>query len=73
MKKRTPNFIIITKMTNRFFDFKNYLNLLSPEEWLREINFMINEFNKSNHIGENIAKKNSHIKWTKNIKKTNNI
>ena len=56
-------------MTNRFFDFKNYLNLLSPEEWLREINFMINEFNKSIHNGENIAKKNSHIKWTKTLKK----
>ena len=56
-------------MTNRFFDFKNYLNSLSPEEWLREINFMINEFNKSIHNGENIAKKNSHIKWPKTLKK----
>ena len=30
---------------------------------------MINEFNKSIHNGENIAKKNSHIKWTKTLKK----
>ena len=44
------NFINITKMTNKFADFKNYLKLLSPEERLHEINFMINEFNKSNLI-----------------------
>ena len=52
-----PNFINIIKMTIKFIDFKNYLKLLSPEERLREINFMINEFNKSNCNGENIAKK----------------
>ena len=51
-----PNFINIIKMTIKFIDFKNYLKLLSPEERLREINFMINEFNKSNCNGENIAK-----------------
>ena len=44
-------------MTNKFLDLKNYLKLLSPKERLREINFMINEFNKSNRNGENIAKK----------------
>ena len=53
----TLNLINKTKMTNKFADFKNYLKSLSPEEWLREINFMINEFNRSNCNGENIAKK----------------
>ena len=50
-------FINIIKMTNKFADFKNQLKLLSSKEQLREINFMINEFNKSNRNGENIAKK----------------
>ena len=44
-------------MTNKFADFKIQLKLLSSKEQLREINFMINEFNKSNRNGENIAKK----------------
>ena len=44
-------------MTNKFADFKNYLKWLSPEERLREINFMINEFNKYYRNGENIGKK----------------
>ena len=52
------NFFNITKMTNKFAKLKNYLKLLSPGERLREINFMINEFNRSNRNGENIAKKN---------------
>ena len=52
-----PNFINIIKMTIKFIDFKNYLKLVSPEERLREINLMINEFNKSIWNGENIAKK----------------
>ena len=50
-------FINIIKMTNKFADFKIQLKLLSSKEQLREINFMINEFNKSNRNGENIAKK----------------
>ena len=50
------NFINIIKITNKFANFKNYLKLLSPEERLREINFMINGFNRSNRNGENIAK-----------------
>ena len=44
-------------MTNKFADFKNYLKLLSPEEQLHEINYMISDFNKSNRNDENIAKK----------------
>ena len=51
------NFFNITKMTNKFGDFKYYLKLLSPEERLREINFMINEFDRSNRNGEKIAKR----------------
>ena len=49
------NFFNMTKMTNKFAKFKNYFKLLSPGERLRETNFMINEFNRSNHNGENIA------------------
>ena len=44
-------------MTNKFADFKNYLKLLSPEEQLHEINYMISDFNKSNRNDENIVKK----------------
>ena len=51
------SFFNITKMTNKFADFKNYLKLLSSEERLREINFMINEFDRSNRNSEKIAKR----------------
>ena len=64
-----PNFINITKMTNKFIDFKNYLKLLSPKERLRQINFIINEFNKSNCNGENIAKKFHLLNELKVLKK----
>ena len=67
----TLNFINIIKMTNVMVDFKRFLQLLWPENQLYEINSMINKFNKSNRKGENV-KKISHIKWTKDIKKTNN-
>ena len=33
---KTLNFFNITKMSNKFTDFKNYLKLLSPEERLHE-------------------------------------
>ena len=56
------NLINKTKMTNKFADFKNYLKLLSPEERLHEINFMINQFNISNRNDKNIAKKFSILK-----------
>ena len=35
-------------MPNIMVDFKRFLQLLSPENQLCEINYMINEFNKSN-------------------------
>ena len=38
-------------------DFKKYLQFLPPEHQIYEINFMVNEFNKSNNEGENINKK----------------
>ena len=52
-----PNFIKIIKMSNIMVDFKRFLQLLSPDNQLYEINSMINEFNKSNCEGENINKK----------------
>ena len=51
------NFINIIKMPNIMVDFKRFLQLLSPENQLCEINYMINEFNKSNRPGDNIVKK----------------
>ena len=51
------NFINIIKMPNIMVDFKRFLQLLSPENQLSEINYMINEFNKSNRPGDNIIKK----------------
>ena len=55
-------------MTNKFADFINYLILLSPEEQLLEINFMINEFNKSNRNSEKIANKYRILKQLKTLK-----
>ena len=43
-------------MSNIMRDFKKYLQFLPPEHQIYEINFMINEFNKSNNEGENINK-----------------
>ena len=51
------NFINIIKMPNIMVDFKRFLQLLSPENQLCEINYMINEFNKSNRPSDNITKK----------------
>ena len=56
-------------MTNKFADFINYLILLSSEEQLLEINFMINEFNKSNRNSEKIANKYRILKQLKTLKK----
>ena len=58
----TLNLFDVTKMTNIFDDFKNYLRLLSPEKQLYEINFMINSFNKSNLNGKKFQKKDLHTK-----------
>ena len=52
-----PNFINIIKMPNIMVDFKRFLQLLSPENQLYEINSMINQFNKSDRKSENINKK----------------
>ena len=52
----TLNFINIIKMTNVIVDFKRFLQLLSPENQLYEINSMINQFNKSNRKDENVIK-----------------
>ena len=52
----TLNFINIIKMTNVMVDFKRFLQLLSPENQLYEINSMINKFNKSNRKDENVIK-----------------
>ena len=38
-------------------NFKKFLKLLSPKEQLREINYMISEFSKSNRPSDNINKK----------------
>ena len=65
-----PNSINITNMTNKFGDLKNYLKLLSPKERLNEINFMINEFNKSNRNGENIGRKIHTLNELKVLKNT---
>ena len=53
-------------MTNKFADF---LKLLSPQEQLREIEFWINELNKSNNLGEVIAKKIRMLGELKALKK----
>ena len=66
------NLINNTKITNKFADFKNYWKLLSPEERLGEINFMINEFNRSNRNDENIARKFSILKELNAFKKRTN-
>ena len=50
-------------------DFKRYLQCLSPEEQLYEINYMIHDFNKSNRKGENINKKFRIINELKTLKK----
>ena len=56
-------------MPNAMTDFKKYLRFLSPEDQIREINFMINEFNKSNNKGEKINKKFRILNELKTLKK----
>lgn len=53
-KMNTLNFITIIKMPNIMLDLKIFLQLLSSENQLYEINHMINQFNKSNRPGDNI-------------------
>ena len=65
----TPNFINIIKMPNIMVDFKRFLQLLSPENPLCQINSMINEFNKSNLKGDNITKDFRILNELKTLKK----
>ena len=44
-------------MPNIMTDFKRFLQLLSPEEQLYEINYMISDISRSNYKGENINTK----------------
>ena len=60
-------------MPNIMDDFKRFLKILTPEEQLYEINYLINDSNKSYFLCVNIKKKNSHVKWTKSIEKRNNM
>ena len=48
--------------------FKKFSKLLSPEEQLCEINYMISEFNKSNRPGDNINKKFCILKELRTLK-----
>ena len=43
-------------MHNIIADFKRFLTFLIPKEKLCEINYLINEFNKSSFPGVNIKK-----------------
>ena len=56
-------------MPNIITDFKKYLQLLSPENQICEIDSMLNDFNKSNGKGENINKKFRIINKLKTLKK----
>ena len=56
-------------MTNKLADFKNSLKLLSPQEQISKINFMINEFNKTNNHWEDIARKFRILNELKTLKK----
>ena len=56
-------------MGNIMVDFKRFLQFLSPKNQLYEINYMINEFNKSNCPGDNINKKCSILNELRTLKK----
>ena len=45
------------KMPNIMTDFKKYWQFLPPKDQIYEINFMIDDINKTNRKGENISKK----------------
>ena len=63
------NFINIIKMPSIIYNFKRYLEFLTPDEQLREINFLIKKFNKSYLPCLNINKKCSMIKLLNTSKK----
>ena len=56
-------------MPNMMTDFKKYFRFLSPEYQICKINFMINEFNKSNSKVEKINKKFCILNELKILKK----
>ena len=43
-------------------DFKSFLKILIPEEQFYEINYLINDSNKTYFLCVNIKKKNMHVK-----------
>ena len=49
-------------MPNIMDDFKSFLKILIPEEQLYEINYLINDSNKTYFLCVNIKKKNVHVK-----------
>ena len=50
-------------------DFKKYLQSLSPEDQIRSIDSMLQQFNRSNRKGENLCKKYRIINELKEIRK----
>ena len=56
-------------MPNIMMDFKRSLQLLSPEEQLYEINYLISDIGKSNNKGENVNKKFCILKKLRTLKK----
>ena len=63
------NFINIIKMPNIIHKFKRYLEFLTPDEQLCEINSLIKEFNKTHLPWSNINKKSSMINQLNALKK----
>ena len=56
-------------MPNIMMDFKRSLQLLSPEEQLYEINYLISDIGKSNNESENVNKKFCILKELRTLKK----
>ena len=50
-------------------DFRKYLQSLSPEDQIRSIDSMLQQFNRSNRKGENLSKKYRIINELKEIRK----
>ena len=65
----THNFTSIIKMPNVINDFKEYLKFLTSEKQLREINQVIEKFNKSYLPCPNINKKFNTLHQLKNIRR----
>ena len=65
----THNFTSTIKMPNVINDFKKYLKFLTSEKQLREINQVIEKFNKSYLPCPNINKKFNTLHQLKNIRR----